>query len=165
MLFLFVTAFFSCDKKYTTEKNYMEPVNDLCTGVWYLQKYEVDGVDSTSVYAEKRINEEGFRMSFVKKENKKSPTPVLWGRDYKCYFSYKREGNWIQFGNNSYTCNEPGLNSSCVRNIFKLHCGEIGWDIVSLNKNEVVFCCKNNHYINSDITKIYIVTLGRQNYL
>jgi len=162
-IFLLIIVFFSCGKKYTTEKNYMKPVKDLCSGVWYLQKWEVDGADCTSVYIEKRISEEGRRMTFVTKEGKKSPTPVLWGRDYKCYFEYKAEGNWIQFGNNTYTCENPGEKSDCVRNIFKLYCGQIAWDIVSLNKDEVVFCCKNNHFYNSNIKKVYVATLGREN--
>ncbi len=120
-------------------------------GVWYLDKYEVNGIDSTNL-----INYNGS-------ENYKKIVCIVGSKYSNTILAqkYPIDSYLLRFHNNNKVvefyedCSTgligaicyTSLYTGCYRTLFAPECGNTVWEIIKLTKTEMrIKCVKNNSY-------------------
>lgn len=161
---LALTCTFSC-KKDTLSKE-LEPIKDLFAddSKWYVQKYEVDGADSTEhAFPGNTNDKEVGAMAFSSKKAKDYPSSIVRNRSFEVLFYYYDINKTMKFYNGSALCS-PNKDTQCSESIFMKQCGGDGWIVKSLTKDELNLTCQRDGGYNLKIRKSYLLVLSKNKY-
>ncbi len=166
LLVIILSTTNSCKKEKLDEG--LQPIKAMFEndGVWYVEKYEVDGVDSTThAFPESNTNREIAKLIFKPKKAKDYPSPIVNGNNYEALFTYynsnKTEGH-LSFYNCMGSCDRV-TDNSCAENVFNKWCSMSYWQIDVLTENKLVLSCAydKSNSINSYLKKSYVLTLSK----
>jgi len=158
---LAVTFIFSC-KRYNLSKD-LRPIHELFDngGKWYIEKYEVDGLDSTEhAFPGNAADNEVGAMTFSPIKAKDYPSPIVVNQSFNALFEYKNILGVLKFANGKSICDRT-IDKQCAESIFMKQCGGDGWHIDSLSKNTLVLSCNKDGCFNLKIKKSYRLILSK----
>lgn len=154
-----ILMFTSCNKEKVPDN--LKPIEKLFAndGVWYVEQYIANGVDSTKfAFPNYKNNVSVARLEFKTKKAKDFPNPVVYGKGIESLFEYKSNTNGLKFSNGLSACEEY-FDEDCCKNIFKIWCGGSYWLIKSINENRVEITCQHDDLYNKYIAGNYSLVL------
>lgn len=154
LLIVFATLLFSNCKKYNDGGNAINAKHHLFAngGVWFIDKYEVNGADSTICLSSNReLNKNELRLVFkhpIKTGPESSPYATVSTKDYLAQFCFSHLKSTLQFYSQSYNC--ISISQGNTRKFVFFPESKPGlWDIIKLTKDELILGCKTsrNNYL------------------
>jgi hypothetical protein len=163
LLVVFVTLVFSNCRKYSEGGKVIDAKKNLFAngGVWYIDKYEINGVDSTnSIYSKSNLSS-NYELSkdelklIFKCPNYSSPNSSPYSdvsaKDYRALFDFSSSKSRLKFYSHDADC-ICWTQGTCMKFIFFPESKPGLWDIIKLTKNEITLCCKSSK--NSYLIKL-----------
>lgn len=169
LFIVFATLIFSNCKKYSEGGKVIDAKKNLFAngGVWYIDKYEINGADSTnSIYSkidstnsissnyELRKNE--LKLIFKCPNNSSPNSPPysnVSAKDYRALFDFSSSKSRLKFYSHDADC-ICWTQSTCMKFIFFPESKPGLWDIIKLTKDELMLSCKTSK-------KTYLIKLTK----
>lgn len=149
LLIVFATLLFSNCKKYNDGGNAINAKHHLFAngGVWFIDKYEVNGADSTICLSSVReLNKNELKFIFkrpIKFGPESSACATVSTKDYVAQFSFSRLKSNLQFYSQSFNCISNSAGHS--RKFIFFPESKAGlWEIIKLTKDELILGCKTS---------------------
>jgi hypothetical protein len=157
LFIVFATLFFSNCKKYDDGGSAINAKHYLYAngGVWFVDRYEVNGIDSTaSVSAKLELNKNELKLVFKKPVtfgSESSTYSTVSTEDYVAQFAFANTKSSLRFYSQSVDCICMSQ-GTCKKFIFFPENKPGLWEIIKLTRNEITLYCKTNK--NSYLIKL-----------